>query len=111
MPRIRDAMRSRGRPRVLRLLPGAGEPDLLAGREARDSAAPPRASPSSLVRDHAVEADPGTKSLPTFTASWPVMASRRGTSRHFHRRLQALQLVHELGVDVQAACGVQMTTS
>ena len=43
--------------------------------DATESAAPPRASPSSLVRTTAVKSTPSWKALAVATASWPIMAS------------------------------------
>ena len=72
-----------------------------------DSAAPPRASPSALVRMTPVRSSAAPNARAEFTASWPAMASM--TNRRLvrlHRALDLLHLFHELGVDVQAARGV-----
>ena len=69
-----------------------------------DSAAPPRASPSSFVRMTPSKAMRSSNACATFTASWPVIAS--STSRMLcGLRLvaDARQLVHQLFVDLQAA--------
>jgi hypothetical protein len=73
-----------------------------------DSAAPPRASPSSLVRITPVSARRSWKACADFTASWPVIAS---TTSSLVVRLRAARDLgdfrHHLVVDVQAAGGVE----
>ena len=72
-----------------------------------ESAAPPRASPSSLVSTTPSKSTRSAKLSATLTASWPVIAS--STSR-MSCGLVALadrdELVHQLLVDVQAPGGV-----
>ena len=72
-----------------------------------ESAAPPRASPSSLVISTPSKSATSAKLSATLTASWPVIAS---TTSSDVVRLGDLadpgELVHQLLVDVQAAGGV-----
>ena len=73
-----------------------------------ESAAPPRASPSSFVRTTPSKSMRSWNACATFTASWPVIAS--STSRTFvgfASRRTARELVHQRLVDVQAAGGVE----
>ncbi len=72
-----------------------------------ESAAPPRASPSILVRITPVRPTASSNSVATFTASWPVIASTTSrVSLGFTRVADLAQLVHELGVDLQTTGGV-----
>jgi hypothetical protein len=57
------------------LLAGGGEGDRPADDLLDERAAPPRASPSSLVRITPSMARAAWKASATVTASWPVMAS------------------------------------
>ena len=72
-----------------------------------ESAAPPRASPSSLVRTTPSNATRSWKASATATASWPVMASRTSSTLcGFALLADVGELLHELLVDVEAAGGV-----
>ena len=69
-----------------------------------ESAAPPRASPSSLVITTPSKSATSAKLSATLTASWPVIASTtRRTSCGLATFRTSRQLVHQLLVDVQAA--------
>ena len=73
-----------------------------------DRAAPPRASPSSLVRMTPLRSRASLNALALLTASWPVMASQtRKTSSGLHEPVDLLQLVHRHLGDVQPAGGVE----
>ena len=72
-----------------------------------ESAAPPRASPSILVRMTPVMPSRLWNSSADFTASWPGHGV--GHEQDLHRvelLLELLQLGHQLVVDVQAAGGI-----
>ena len=72
-----------------------------------ESAAPPRASPSSLVMTTPSNSAASAKDSATPTASWPVIASTTSsTSCGFAFLRIRDQLVHQLLVDVEAAGGV-----
>ena len=76
MPRMRPAMRSGWKASNSSSF-SPTEANLM-GRpvtSATDSAAPPRASPSSLDRMTPVKSTASWKALATLTASWPIMAS------------------------------------
>ena len=73
-----------------------------------DSAAPPRASPSTRVRTMPVTPARSPKAFATLTASWPVIASATssvwcGVGRLAHRG----DFEHQLLVDVQPARRVE----
>src|SRR5690625_1005188 len=77
MSRMREAIRSAWkRSKSVSFSPveakSTGRPVTLA----TDSAAPPRASPSSLVRTTPVKSTPSRKACAVATASWPIIASR-----------------------------------
>ena len=72
-----------------------------------DSAAPPRASPSSFVRITPSKLATSANRCDTFTASWPVIASTTSSTLCGFVRLRILrELLHQLLVDVQPAGGV-----
>ena len=72
-----------------------------------ESAAPPRASPSSLVSRTPSNSTRSAKLSATLTASWPVIASRTSrTSWGLVALADRDELVHQLLVDVQAPGGV-----
>ena len=72
-----------------------------------DSAAPPRASPSSLVSTTPVKPTPAPNASAVVTASWPIMASRTNSvSSGVHGVADGGGLRHQLLVDAQAAGGV-----
>ena len=76
-------------------------------RCATDSAAPPRASPSSLVSTTPVKPTPSWNACAVMTASWPIIASRTNRiSSGLHRVADVGGLLHQLGVDAEAAGGV-----
>ena len=71
------------------------------------SAAPPRASPSILVRIRPVVPTLSWNSLAAVTASWPAIASAtKSTSCGLELRPEVGDLFHHLFVDVQAAGGI-----
>ena len=73
-----------------------------------DSAAPPRASPSTRVSTMPVTPARSSKALATLTASWPVIAS--ATSRvsvRLRRLAHRGHLEHQLFVDVEPAGGIE----
>ena len=73
-----------------------------------DKAAPPRASPSSLVMITPSSSSASLKALAVWTASWPVIASTtRYTCSGPTRRSICGQLGHQLLVDVQPAGRVE----
>ena len=72
-----------------------------------DSAAPPRASPSSLERITPSNCATSANCSATLTASWPVIASTTSrTTCGVHALLDVGQLGHQRLVDVQAAARV-----
>ena len=72
-----------------------------------DRAAPPRASPSILVRTRPVTGTAPAKPWATVTASWPVIASTTSSvSTGFVARRDRADLVHERVVDREPAGGV-----
>ena len=72
-----------------------------------DSAAPPRASPSSLVSTTPVSGSASRNALAVFTASWPCIASTTNSvSTGSSRAMQLRDLVHHRLVDREAARGV-----
>ena len=72
-----------------------------------ESAAPPRASPSSLVITTPSNSAASANDSATLTASWPVIASTTSSTSWGLVRLRIVgQLVHQLLVDVEAAGGV-----
>ena len=72
-----------------------------------DSAAPPRASPSSLVRTTPVNPTPSRNACAVLTASWPIMASTTNSiSCGSTADADVGRLLHHLGVDAQPAGGV-----
>ena len=73
-----------------------------------DRAAPPRASPSSLVRITPLSSSASLNALALLTASWPVMASQTGRPGPACTTLVDLpQLVHRHFGDVQPAGRVE----
>ena len=75
--------------------------------EATDRAAPPRASPSSLVSTTPVTSTPSWKACAVSTAAWPIIASMtKSTSSGEIGRADVGGLLHEVGVDGEAAGGV-----
>src|SRR5262249_23778965 len=109
MPRMRPAMRSGWNgssassfsPRPTNLI---GFPVI----ERIESAAPPRASPSTRGRTMPVTPARSPKAFAPVAPSWPVMASATssvsaGLCRRAHRR----HLEHQLLVDVEPAGGVE----
>ncbi len=76
MPRMRDAMRSGWKASSPSIF--SETPTNLIGCPVTwrtESAAPPRASPSSLVRMTPVRGSASLKARATFTASWPCIES------------------------------------
>ena len=72
-----------------------------------DSAAPPRASPSILVRITPSRPTVSSNASATLTASWPVMASTtRSVLCGWTASRTCAQLVHQVVVDLQTAGGV-----
>ena len=72
-----------------------------------DSAAPPRASPSSLVSTTPVKPTPSRNASAVVTASWPIIESRtNSTSSGLTASRIARGLAHQLLVDAEAARGV-----
>ena len=109
MPRMREAIRSGwNTSRSSSFSPDTDELDRLAGHLATEMAAPPRASPSSLVQHQAGRGSSRSRNAcATLTASWPVMASSDeedlvGVGGLADRS----ELVHQVLVDVEAAGGV-----
>ncbi len=75
--------------------------------EATDRAAPPRASPSSLESTTPVKPTPSAKACAVSTASWPIIASMtKIVSSGLDGVADVRGLLHELGVDAEAAGGV-----
>ena len=73
-----------------------------------ESAAPPRASPSSLVSTRPVRASASWKALATLTASWPSAPSATSsTSSGCHAGAEFPHLLDQFVVDLQAAGGVE----
>ena len=108
MPRIRDAIRSGwNTSRASSFSPVEANLIGFPVTALTDSAAPPRASPSSFVMTTPSNAIRSSKACATFTASWPVIASR--TSSTFigltASRTRA-ELLHQRLVDLQPPCGV-----
>ena len=108
MPRIRDAMRSGWNTSSWSTF--SPTEANFTGRPVTalaESAAPPRASPSSFVSTMPSKAIRSWKAFATLTASCPVIAS--STSRTF-KRLDGVpdldELVHQRLVDLEAAGGV-----
>ena len=108
MPRIRWAMRSGWkRSKSPSFSPVEANMIGLPVTALTDSAAPPRASPSSLESTTPSNCATSANCSATLTASWPVIAST--TSRTTCGRTALLdprQLLHQRLVDVQAAGGV-----
>ena len=108
MPRIRDAIRSGAN--GSRSETFSPTPMYMIGLpmvSRMDSAAPPRASPSSLVRMTPSTPTASSNPLATFTASWPVMASTARMHLVNGRRLaDVAQLIEQRLVDLQPAGGV-----
>ena len=72
-----------------------------------DSAAPPRASPSSLVSTTPVKPTPSRNACAVVTASWPIIASTtNSTSSGLDGVADVGGLLHQLGVDAEPAGGV-----
>ena len=72
-----------------------------------DSAAPPRASPSSLVSTTPVKPTPSRNASAVVTASWPIIASRtKSTSSGSTASRIARRLTHQLLVDAEPTGGV-----
>ena len=71
-----------------------------------ESAAPPRASPSSLVRITPVSGRRSLNARATLTASWPCIASTMNRVSTGLSSVQLGDLAHHLLVDRQAARGV-----
>ena len=72
-----------------------------------DSAAPPRASPSSLVSTTPLKPTPSRNASAVATASWPIIASTTNRiSFGLHRVPDVDGLLHHLGVDAEPAGGV-----
>ena len=72
-----------------------------------DSAAPPRASPSILVRITPSSPTASWNAVATFTASWPVIASTTSSVLCGCTDVaDVAQLVHQLVVDLQPTRGV-----
>ena len=73
-----------------------------------DSAAPPRASPSSLVRMTPSRLSRSLNVLATLTASWPIIASTtRKMFAGVTRLVDVVELLHQRLVDREAAGGVE----
>ena len=108
MPRMRDAMRSGWNTSSWSSF--SPTEANFTGRPVTalaESAAPPRASPSSFVRTMPSKAIRSWKAFATSTASWPVIASR--TSRTFSGLTASRtcdELVHQRLVDLEAPGGV-----
>ena len=87
MPKIREAIRSGWKGSMsVSFSPVPANLMGLPVTAFTDRAAPPRVSPSSLVRITPVRGTASWKALAAFTASWPVMASMtRRTSAGFKR--------------------------
>ena len=67
---------------------------------ATDSAAPPRASPSSLDRTTPVKSTPSWNACAVSTAAWPIIASMtKRTSSGLDRRADVGGLLHQVRVD------------
>ena len=109
MPRMRPAMRSGWKSSsASSFSPTPMQLDRQPVTARIDSAAPPRASPSTRVSTMPVTPTRSSKLCATLTASWPVMASTTssvsvGCGGLAHRR----HLGHQLLVDVEAAGGVE----
>ena len=74
---------------------------------ATDSAAPPRASPSSLVRTTPSYPTPSRNASAVLTASWPIIASTtKRTSSGLTASRMSAACAHQLLVDAEAAGGV-----
>ena len=74
---------------------------------AMDRAAPPRASPSSLVSTTPSKPTPSANALAVSTADWPIMASTTNrTSSGLTASRMSRGLLHQFGVDAQPAGGV-----
>ena len=72
-----------------------------------DSAAPPRASPSSLVRTTPVKPTPSWKAFAVVTASWPIIASTTNSvSSGWTASRMSAACCHQLRVDAEPAGGV-----
>ena len=108
MPRIRDAMRSGWKTSsASSFSPVEANRIGLSVTDFTESAAPPRASPSSLVRMTPSKSIRSSNATATFTASWPVIES--STSRTFVGFASSRtrdELVHQRLVDLEAAGGV-----
>ena len=108
MPRIREAMRSGWN--SSRPLSFSPTPANLIGAPVTwrtDSAAPPRASPSSLVRMTPVSGSGSRKARAVLTASWPCIASTTNSvSIGFSAACSSVIFGHHRRVDREAARGV-----
>ena len=72
-----------------------------------ESAAPPRASPSSLVSTTPVKPTPSRNASAVVTASWPIIASRTNSTSSGSTAVADLGgLAHQLLVDAEPAGGV-----
>ena len=89
------------------LLAGRGEHDRLAGDRLDRERGAAAGVAVELRQDDAVEGDPLLERLATLTASWPVIASSTSSDvRRLDRVADALELVHQRLVDLEAAGGV-----
>ena len=109
MPRMREAMRSGWKSSSASAF--SPTPTNLIGTPVTcttESAAPPRASPSILVRTTPVKAMRLANVSARFTASWPVSpSSTRSVSWGLTSDLICGEFLHERFVDVKAAGGVE----
>ena len=108
MPRMRDAMRSgwnTSRPLIFSETPTnlIGAPVTLR----TDSAAPPRASPSSLVSTMPVSGSAAAKAFAVLTASWPCIASTTNSvSIGLIAACSSRDLAHHRFVDGESSGGI-----
>ena len=108
MSRMREAMRSGWKSsKSSRPSPVDANMTGLPVTDATESAAPPRASPSSLDSTMPVKLTPSSKAMAVLTASWPIIESitKRTSFGTMARRIwRACSIM--LGVDAEAAGGV-----
>ena len=108
MPRMREAMRAGSKGSSASVFSPTPRNTIgLPVTWRTDSAAPPRASPSALVRMMPVRSSAAPKARAALIASWPAMASTTNSrSAGFTAASMLAHLLHQALIDMQAAGGV-----
>ena len=108
MSRMREAIRSGWKTsKSVSFSPADANITGLPVTDATDSAAPPRASPSSLVSTTPSKPTPSRNACAVFTASWPIIASTTNRiSSGVTRVADVGGLLHQLRVDAETTRGV-----